>query len=137
MGEPHMVGRLWCSGILIFGLACQAGAQSPPTDLADRAPTHGHSVNGEVFNEGPRQRAYLMKGMASVSFPVTTTSGLAQRFFNQGVGQLHGFWYFEAERSFREVAMLDPKCAMAFWGMAMANVDNEDNGKRARGFIAK
>ena len=45
---------------------------------------------------------------------------------------MHGFWYFEAERSFRQVAALDPDCAMAYWGMAMANANNE---KRAKAFI--
>jgi peroxiredoxin len=75
-----------------------------------------------------------MAGTGEVQFTVTTAKPLAQRFFNQGVGQLHGFWYFEAERSFRQVAKLDPDCAMAYWGMAMANLKNE---KRARGFLAK
>lgn len=92
----------------------------------------GHSFHGEAFNEGPRQKAYLMGGTGNVSFDVTTEVALAQQFFNQGIGQLHGFWYFEAERSFRQVAMLDPDCAMAYWGMAMANFGNE---KRAKGFI--
>jgi peroxiredoxin len=92
----------------------------------------GHSLHGETFDEGPRQKAYLMKGMGKVSFPVTTKSSLAQKFFNQGVAQIHGFWYLEAERSFRQVADIDPGCAMAYWGMAMANVNND---KRARGFI--
>ena len=92
----------------------------------------GHSFHGEAFNEGPRQKAYLMGGTGNVSFPVSTKVDLAQQFFDQGIGQLHGFWYFEAERSFRQVAMLDPQCAMAYWGMAMANVQND---KRATGFI--
>jgi len=92
----------------------------------------GHSFHGEAFNEGPRQKAYLMGGTGNVSFPVSTDVALAQQFFNQGIGQLHGFWYFEAERSFRQVAKLDPECAMAYWGMAMANFENE---KRAKGFI--
>jgi peroxiredoxin len=91
-------------------------------------------MHGDAFNEGPRQAAYLMGGTGKVHFPVTTRSRDAQKFFDQGVGQLHGFWYFEAERSFRQVAALDPDCAMAFWGMAMANVNN---AKRARGFIEK
>ncbi|MDB6004928.1 MAG: alkyl hydroperoxide reductase/Thiol specific antioxidant/Mal allergen, partial [Prosthecobacter sp.] len=38
----------------------------------------------------------------------------------------------EAERSFRQVAAIDPDCAMAYWGMSMANVNNE---RRARAFI--
>src|SRR5690606_17627931 len=30
----------------------------------------------------------------------------------------------EAERSFRQVAKLQPDCAMAYWGMALANVES-------------
>jgi peroxiredoxin len=113
------------------------GAKAPaekPADAASKPIEPGHSMHGEVFNEGPRQKAYLMPGMPAIHFPITTKNPLAQQFFNQGVGQLHGFWYFEAERSFRQVAMLDPECAMAYWGMAMANDNNE---KRAKTFIEK
>lgn len=92
----------------------------------------GHSIHGQVFNEGPRQRAYLMETMnGEVRFAATTSNPRAQEFINQGVVQLHGFWYFEAERSFRQAATLDPTCAIAYWGMAQANVDNQP---RARGF---
>ncbi len=73
-----------------------------------------------------------MEGTGSVHFPITTTNPLAQKFFTQGVGQLHGFWYCEAERSFRQAAALDAECAMAYWGMAMANINNP---KRAAEFI--
>lgn len=97
-------------------------------------PLPGHSVHGEAFNEGPRQAAVLLPGMGRIDFPVTTVKAEAQAFFNQGVAQLHGFWYFEAERSFRQAASLDPSCAMAFWGMAMANVNQE---KRAKGLLSK
>jgi peroxiredoxin len=96
-------------------------------------PAAGHSVHGEAFNDGPRQRAYLMAGQGQVDFPVYTTRAEAQAFINQGVAQLHSFFYFEAERSFRQAAMIDPDCAMAYWGMAMANVNNQ---KRAKGFLA-
>lgn len=92
----------------------------------------GHSVHGEAFNEGPRQSAYLMKGMPAIQFPVTTTNDLARQFFLQGVGQLHGFWYFEAERSFRQAVVHDPNLALAYWGMAMANINT---AKRAGEFI--
>ncbi|HEX6813942.1 MAG TPA: redoxin domain-containing protein [Planctomycetota bacterium] len=100
----------------------------------ERAEPFGHSRHGAEFDEGPRQSAYLMEGMsAQVHFPVAGLSTEAQRFFDQGVCQQHGFWYFEAERSFRQVAKLQPGCAMAYWGMAMANVEN---AQRAAGFIA-
>ena len=110
-----------------------ATAKVPPL-VSGPAPTHGHSVLGEAFNQGPRQHAYLMKGMSSVVFPITTRKPLAQKYFTQGVAQLHGFWYFESERSFRQAAAIDPSCAMAYWGMAMANTNNSN---RAKEFIKK
>src|SRR5207248_977216 len=92
----------------------------------------GHSLHGEAFYEGPRQAAKLMPGTGKVKIKISTKHAEAQAFFNQGIGQLHGFWYFEAERSFRQVAAYDTNCAMAYWGMAMANVNNK---KRAADFM--
>lgn len=92
----------------------------------------GHSYHGEVFNEGPRRAAYLMGNTGNVHFDVTVKNTEAQKFLDQALGQLHGFWYLEAERSFRHAANLDPDCAMAYWGAAMCNLKNE---KRAKGFI--
>ena len=103
-------------------------------DDADDKDMPGHSQNGDAFNEGPRQAAVLMPGMPNVVFSITTKSSEAQKFFTQGVGQQHGFWYFEAERSFRQASALDPDAAMPYWGMVMANGGNE---KRAKGFLIK
>ncbi len=92
----------------------------------------GHSFHAEAFNEGPRQAAYLMQGMGNVHWKTSTASSMAQRFFDQGLGQLHGFWYFEAERSFRQAASIDPDRAIFYWGMARANAENPE---RSAGFI--
>jgi len=94
----------------------------------------GHSYHGGAFNEGPRQAAYIIGNTGNVEFNITTNSTETKQFFLQGLGQLHGFWYFEAERSFRQAAMTDKGCAIAYWGMAQANIDNQ---VRARDFIAK
>lgn len=94
----------------------------------------GHSHQGDSFNEGPRQAARLIEGTGKVTLPIQTTWEEGQAYFNQGLGQLHGFWYYEAERSFRRIAAKDPTCAMAYWGMAMANWENQE---RAKGFIDK
>jgi peroxiredoxin/tetratricopeptide (TPR) repeat protein len=89
---------------------------------ADEPVLPGHSKHGELFDAGPRQSAYLMGGTGNVHFPITHKVEQAQKFFEQGVGQLHGFWYFEAERSFRAAAALDPTCeGMAWWGVSLAN----------------
>ncbi|MFM7072105.1 MAG: alkyl hydroperoxide reductase, partial [Planctomycetota bacterium] len=106
----------------------------PAENQLPKGPLPGHSYHGEVFNEGARQAAYLMAGMPKIKFPATTKNPDAQKFIEQGMGQMHGFWYFESERSFRQAAALDPDCAIAYWGMAMANFDNE---KRAKGFIVE
>ena len=121
------------AAIFAINLAKSAIAGESAGD-GEKKVLEGHSYHGEAFNEGPRQSAYLMKGMGRVRFPVTTSVQEAQLFFTQGVAQLHGFWHFEAERSFRQSAMLDPDCAMAYWGMAVAN---RNNAERAKGFIEK
>ncbi|KAA5543055.1 redoxin domain-containing protein [Roseiconus nitratireducens] len=111
-------------------------AAEPRSDSGDASEASevlaGHSYHGEAFNAGPRQAAVLMPGMAAIQFPTSTKSELAQQFFEQGVAQLHGFLYLEAERSFRQAAKEDPELAIAYWGMAMSN---ENNSERARGFI--
>src|SRR5262245_61737883 len=105
-------------------------AKSVKTNLVQA----GDSLHGEAFNEGPRQAARLLAGTGKVKIKISSKTPEAQTFFNQGLGQLEGFWYFEAERSFRQVAHLDTNCAMAYWGMAMANVNNSN---RASGFIQR
>ncbi|APW63719.1 peroxiredoxin family protein [Paludisphaera borealis] len=114
----------------------KADEPTKPTPSASESnpavPAAGHSVHGEAFNDGPRRQASLTLGMGKVRFGVTTSRPEAQAFIDQGVGQLHSFFYFEAERSFRQAANLDPDCAMAYWGMAMANVNN---ARRAKGFL--
>ena len=92
----------------------------------------GHSYHGEAFNEGPRQAAVLMEGMGKVDFPSSAKKEQTRNFINQGIAALHGFWYLEAERSFRQAAQLEPDLAICYWGMAEANTNNLD---RARKFI--
>ncbi len=124
--------------VLVLAAAGALRADEPtkptaaPSEKNPAVPAAGHSIHGEAFDDGPRQKAYLMPGQGNVTFPVTTNSPEAQKFINQGVGQLHSFFYFEAERSFRQASFLDPTCPMAEWGMAMANVNN---ARRARGFL--
>ena len=58
--------------------------------------------------------------MGVTNMPVTTTSEEARKFFNQGVSQVHSFWFLESERSFLQAATLDPNMAMAYWGIAVS-----------------
>jgi tetratricopeptide (TPR) repeat protein len=62
----------------------------------------------------------LYDGLGSYSRKVTTDSAEAQRYFDQGLGFLHGFNHRAAVRAFQQAAELDPECAMAHWGVALA-----------------
>jgi hypothetical protein len=66
------------------------------------------------------QPAKLMPGFGDVQHKVTTSSDEAQKFFNQGLALCYGFNHNEGERAFRRAAELDPKMAMAWWGVAYA-----------------
>jgi tetratricopeptide (TPR) repeat protein len=63
----------------------------------------------------------LYDGLGSYSRKVTTNSPEAQRYFDQGLAFVHGFNHNAAIRAFEQAAQLDPKCAMAHWGIALAS----------------
>ncbi|MEO8029025.1 MAG: hypothetical protein ABI823_21270, partial [Bryobacteraceae bacterium] len=71
----------------------------------------------------PALPAKLLEGQGTewIKFPITTSNPEAQKFFLQGVAQMHSFWAVEAERSFRQAAALDPEAPMPWWGVAMAS----------------
>jgi tetratricopeptide (TPR) repeat protein len=79
----------------------------------------------------------ILTGVGTIPFPVTTTSPEAQRYVDQGVALLHGFWYYEALRSFRQASKLDPKCAMAWWGIYQTPRGPQSAKRRAFGKFKK
>jgi len=69
----------------------------------------------------------FFEGLGSLSRRITTVSPQTQRYFDQGLAFLYAFNHDEAIRSFRRAGELDPKCAMAFWGVAVANGPHINN----------
>jgi tetratricopeptide (TPR) repeat protein len=61
-----------------------------------------------------------MTGLGNLHHPVSTHSPEAQQFFDQGLRLIYAFNHDEAARSFRRAADLDPKLAIAYWGIAEA-----------------
>jgi hypothetical protein len=57
--------------------------------------------------------------LGTVHFPVSCRPEV-QRSFERGVALLHSFWYEEAEKEFTQIALDDPHCVMAHWGVAMS-----------------
>lgn len=71
-----------------------------------------------------RAGAPLFEGMGAFHRGIDTKDPAAQRYFNQGMVLAFGFNHAESIRSFRAAQKLDPKCAMCFWGEALATGPN-------------
>lgn len=65
-------------------------------------------------------RVPLFTNLGTLHHPITTSSPLAQQYFDQGVRLVFAFNHEEAINSFREAARLDPQAAMPLWGIALA-----------------
>jgi len=72
--------------------------------------------------------------LGAVSFEISCKPQV-QADFNRAVALLHSFWLDEAERTFMQLSIADPDCAMAFWGVAMADFNEVNGGPTADGVI--
>src|SRR6266511_4423542 len=78
----------------------------PPAPFADEPHTPGAPkiASGDV---------------GAVRFPVSTTP-VAQEQFDRAIAMLHSFWYEEVDKAFSGIGEQDPRCGMAYWGVAMS-----------------
>ena len=115
------------SVVLLACLVSVAGGQD------HGAQTHGTGQPAET----------LMTGLGNLHHPVSTSNPQAQQFFDQGLRLIYAFNHDEAARSFQHAAELDPKLAMAYWGVAEAVGPNyndpasEDRFRQAHDAIQK
>jgi len=98
-----------CRAAVVLALVLSA------TGLAAHAaaPHDGHGPPAET-------RPPLLSGLGTHHHAITTSSPEAQAYFDQGLRLAYAFNHDEAIRAFREAARLDPGCAMAWWGIAVA-----------------
>jgi tetratricopeptide (TPR) repeat protein len=99
-------------------LACPVSGVAQATS----APSHQHYQRPPAYEQGAAPGMPLaprLQSLGSHTFKVTTSSGQAQLFINQGLNLAYGFNHAEALRAFAEAARLDPSCAMAHWGQAL------------------
>jgi tetratricopeptide (TPR) repeat protein len=62
----------------------------------------------------------FFEGLGAHTRTITTSSPEAQKYFNQGLNFLFGFNHGAAIRAFQAAETIDPDCAMAHWGVAVA-----------------
>jgi tetratricopeptide (TPR) repeat protein len=76
-------------------------------------------ISANAATPNPEAPVRLIPGLGEVHHPVSTKNKQAQQFFDQGLKLVYGFNHDEARRSFQRAAELDPKLAMAHWGVAL------------------
>jgi tetratricopeptide (TPR) repeat protein len=57
----------------------------------------------------------------------TSCNEVAQRRFDRAMRYQHSFWYIPAKEIFEEALKADPTCGIAYWGIALALLDNPHN----------
>ena len=61
--------------------------------------------------------------LGKVNF-TTSCDPAVQQQFERGVAMLHSFWFSAGEKTFRDVLVQDPSCAIANWGIAAILMSN-------------
>src|SRR5262245_64496030 len=90
--------RVTCSAILLVSLAVPALADATKKPAVPR-----------------------FEGLGKHSRKIETKAATAQHYFDQGLMFMFAYNHDEAVRAFRQAADLDPGCAMAYWGVALAS----------------
>jgi len=84
----------------------------PTKALAEPSLTEGKNIfEGQI--------APILEGMGTHQFSISSKKKRTDIFFNQAIALAYGFNHLEAGRSFKQVAQLDSKSAMAYWGQAL------------------
>ena len=76
-------------------------------------------LTATAATKNPEAPIRLIPGLGEVHHAVSTKNKEAQRFFDQGLALVYGFNHDEARRCFMRAAELDPKLAIAEWGVAL------------------
>ncbi len=86
------------------------------TALPLAAQDHDHAAMGAESGTPPEQ-------LGKVHFATSCAPAVAAKF-DRSVALLHSFWFPVAIDAFNDVLKADPKCAMAYWGIALSQWGN-------------
>lgn len=97
--------------VRLLPLAAAALAFSAALSSAAGALAQEHDHHGDA------------SALGEVNFPVSCTPQ-AQKTFNTLASLLYSFYWERVDEAVAEVLAADPTCAMAYWGKAVASLDN-------------
>ncbi|MEZ5557961.1 MAG: hypothetical protein R3E86_05365 [Pseudomonadales bacterium] len=109
------MGKLTIAALALLLAACSQESGSPTA--ADAAPQPAAKSTGASGDDAWRQP--LFDGLGNFELAITTSSDMARRYFNQGLGLAFGFNHAAADFAFTEATVDDPDCAMCYWGSAL------------------
>ena len=102
--------------------------------LAGQSDPNSRFCTATRTGEPPMVERPAPEQLGFVSFANTCPPAI-QADLNRGVALLHSFWLDEAEKIFKKVAAADPDCAMADWGIAMADFNEVNGGPTTGGVV--
>ena len=88
-------------------------------DTTENTQTKSADTEIDLAAAEDRWRQPLFNGLGGVDFPITTSSAVAQDYFNQGLALSYAFNHAAADFAFTEATIYDPDCAMCYWGSAL------------------
>src|SRR6266850_2685104 len=110
---------------MLDGALCTGAMASAPmqplllaqmkTEVSPAAKAAANAVTGSGVSDQP-----LMPGLGTHSFKISTSKKQAQEYFDQGLRLAWNFNHAEAQRAFKKAQLIDPWCAMCYWGEAYA-----------------
>jgi hypothetical protein len=102
--------------VTLFSFPARPGLAQPADPMHD----HGSPPAQGTSEPTASGVAPLLGNLGSHQHPISTSSPLAQRYFDEGLILTFGFNHAEAIRSYTDAANLDPDCAICHWGVALA-----------------
>jgi len=118
-GRPLLVATLIVAGFLPF--ACSKNQEAAQSERAQSPAALAHADH-----DGDPPPLY--DGLGSHHREITNASREAQTYFDQGLRLQYAFNHAEAIRSYRAALAADPRCAMCWWGIALAAGNNINAG---------
>jgi len=88
---------------------------------------HAPTANTMSNDNDNAERAILIEGSGVYHRTISTSSTLAQQFFDQGLRYAWGFYFPESIASYQQAAMYDPEHPMIYWGLAHAMGPNPNS----------
>lgn len=110
------------SYVILGGIwACQKNNETAKRDIPSAENSIPLCVRGVASKNILKYitKPVFRTGIGNSHLVITTKNKDAQRWFDQGLNHLHGFWHLEAYRAFQQVIENDPDCAMGYWGIAL------------------